>query len=216
MLLVAIVDSEGFLLPRMSSNNDRLTFKVTVANLVLYALVMVVIAAALAWYYSQSSKDLREVINYGSSLFGAMVALLALLYTAQGIRNANDEKKRAAASRFIERWNDPSYGDLKKEWVALNAELDTLNQESRCTLLQSEILKRRTATEVLNFYEEMSVVINTAAVDEAVLKRFFQSILLAYWERYSYWIHETRRDPKWKRAYLEFETVATQWIREAN
>lgn len=85
----------------MSSNNNRLTIKVTIGHLGIYAGVMVVLVVALAWLYSRADRDLREVITYGSSLFGAMVALLALLYTAQGIRNANDEKKRSAAALFI-------------------------------------------------------------------------------------------------------------------
>jgi hypothetical protein len=176
-----------------NANKGRLTIHVTIGYLVIYAVVIASIAAALAYFYARSNDDMRKVITYGSSLFGAMVALLTLIYTSQTIRQANDERKNAAAAKFIERWNTPSLTPIKLQWWTLNHELDQLTPEGRSTMLAADPPKRMTATEVLNFFEEMAVAVNTTSADEELLKRFFRTIVLAHWARYSYWITEHRK-----------------------
>ena len=194
-----------------NGNRGRLTIHVTIGYLVIYALVIASIAAALAYFYARSNDDMRKVITYGSSLFGAMVAMLTLIYTSQTIRQDNDERKNAAAAKFIERWNTPSLTPIKLQWWTLNHELDQLTPEGRSTMLATDLPKRMTATEVLNFFEEMAVAVNTMSADEEFLKRFSRTIVLAYWSRYSYWITEHRKRDGNSRVFVEFQKLAEAW-----
>jgi hypothetical protein len=191
---------------------NTFTIQVTVGYLIVYGLVIALIAGILAFWYSRSNDDMRKVIAYGSSLFGAMVALMTLLYTAQNIRQANDERKRSAAAKFVERWNTPGLTSSKKDWWSLNDELGKLSPEERAKTLEAELSKRMTATEFLNFFEEMAVAINTASADEELLQRFFRTVLLTYWDRYSYWITEHRKTTGKVRVYIEFQQVVERWM----
>lgn len=197
----------------MANSKDRFTIQVTVRHMVLYAIAIAGIAAALAFGFSRADSDVRSVIAYGSSLFGAMVALLTLLYTAQNIKQANDEKRSAAAAKFAERWNSPSYLDLKKQWRNLNEEMKMkkLTPEGRSTCLMNDVDKRMIVVEVLNFFEEMAVAVNTNALDAELLKRFFQTVVLRAWDRYGYWVAQYREGDGGRRIYTDLEELVSTW-----
>lgn len=101
---------------------------------------------------------------------------------------------------------------LKNDWWELNANLDNLpTPQARAQLLRDNLQSRKTAVEVLNFFEEMAVAIHTEAVDQEVLKRFFRSLVRVYWDRYSFWIHSLRKNADSPRAYVELEKMVTKW-----
>ena len=153
----------------------------------LYTSVIALIAIGLAFAYYKASFG-PPVIAYGSSLFGAMIALSGLLYTAQNIRDANEEKRSIAAARFVERWNAPQFFDVKSTWRQLQEEMDQMTPEQRSNALDQNLEKRTTVVEMFNFMEEMAVAINTSWVDEELLRRFFKTIVTRYYDDYEYWI----------------------------
>lgn len=195
----------------MPNQKTEVVFKISIGYLALYFLLIAGIALGLACFYAQADANTRSIIAYGSSLLGAMIALCTLLYTAQNIRRSNEEKLSVAASKFMERWNAPSYFDLKTRWRVLREELEPLSPEQRSIQLSSDSSKRTTAVEILNFLEEMAVAIHTRSVDEELLKRFFRSIVIRHWDIYEYWIRQHRKKPQSERFCIELEKVVDSW-----
>jgi hypothetical protein len=190
-----------------------ITFRISLrfGPLMLYTLVIAAIATALAIWYAKSNVADRQVIAYGSSLFGAMIALSGLLYTAQNLRDANEEKRSIAAARFVERWNAPEFFEVKSKWRKLQEEMETLSPEQRANALDQNLEKRTTVVEMFNFMEEMAVAINTSSVDEELLRRFFKTIVTRYYEDYETWIRHHREHRRAPRFCCELEIVAPKW-----
>lgn len=195
--------------------NDGLSlnFRLRIRYPFLWCAAIVMLVCGLAYLYSRAGADLRQTITYGSSLLGATIAIISLIYTADTLNRSNREKSRAAAARFIERWNDPRYFDLKQKWRSLTEEIEPLTPEQRFHCLDKDISKRTTAVEVFNFLEELSVAINIGSVDEDVVKRFFHTILLRYFTDYRYWIEQHRTSRRAPRFCVELEEVARKWNR---
>jgi Domain of unknown function (DUF4760) len=189
----------------------ELRVKVRIKYIALFILALLAGVACLTYVFSRAGEDLRKTITFGSSLFGAAVGISTLFYTAQNIRRTNDEKQSSAATRFVERWNDPGFFEIKSRWRSLNEELQRLKQDERNVLLSENLVARTTAIEVLNFFEEMSVAINTGSVDQALLQRFFRTMVLGYWEQYRYWIEHWRQMRNAPRFCIEFEQVVRNW-----
>lgn len=194
--------------------SNRITIHFSIGYLAIYVLVVIAIAGILDYAYFRVDTNLRSVIAFGCSLLGAMIAISTLLYTAQNLKASNREKKAVAAAKFIERWNHPSYDSIRKACTELNTELDQLSPEARANVLLQDVTKRRTATELLNFFEEMAVIVNNEALDEDILQRFFRSLVIVYWDRYSYWVAKCRKDKRWPRVFCELEVMATKWKKE--
>jgi hypothetical protein len=96
----------------------EIKIRLKIRFIIVYVLVTVSATVALTYLYSRANADLRQIIGYGSSLFGASVAVCALLYNAENLRISNREKQLSSAAKFIERWNNPSYYVLKEKWRA--------------------------------------------------------------------------------------------------
>ena len=79
----------------------NITVHVKLRYLVLYVIVIVGCVLGLAFWYSRATVEVRQTIAYGSSLLGATIAICTLLYTAQNIRRANEEKKSTASAKFF-------------------------------------------------------------------------------------------------------------------
>jgi hypothetical protein len=165
----------------------------------------------LIWAYSTDNKNDRDIITYGSSLLAGVVGIITLLYTADSIRRSNQEKRAAAASRFLERWNNPAYLGLKSRWRKLNEEIEVLSPEARFNLLNGDTVKRTTAVEVLNFFEEVAGSVNNNSVDEDLLKRFFRTILVRYYRDYEYWIEQHKKVRGAFDFCDELKTLALKW-----
>jgi hypothetical protein len=187
-----------------------ISVKFRVRYLLLYILVLLGIVSALAFFYSRSDESVRETIGYGSSLFGASIAICALLYNAENIRSGNQEKKREAASRLIERWNHPNYVPLRTEarqlMLSTEGKRDELIQQ-----LDSDVKARSLVVEQLNFFEEMAIAAGSGTADEEILNRFFGYLLPRTFFEYKPWIDRHRDIRKAPDYWAELEVIAKKW-----
>ena len=197
----------------MKSGRFTVNIKFSLGYLVLVSLLTVGFVVGLTWLYAKADKDLRDIITYGSTLMGATAGLLLVLYTAENIRNSNRDKASAAASRFVQRWNDPEFFALKKAWRAISDELEGLTPEGRFNCLNDNAEKRVTAVEVFNFFEEMAIAVNMEFADEEIIERFFRDILLKYFDHYQYWIEQHRAARKFPSFCSELAEVVRKWKR---
>jgi hypothetical protein len=109
--------------------------------------------------------------------------IFGVLKAADNIRQSNAEKLTSASLNFVQRWNSPSYWQVKAEWRKLN-EADTLDGQARDALLDKDISKRIVAVEILNFYEEMATGINNGSLDEILLRGYWEPVILKSFARY--------------------------------
>jgi hypothetical protein len=184
--------------------------KFRVRYLLLYVAGLLIVVSALAYFYSKSSDSVRQTISYGSSLFGAAIAICALLYNAENIRIGNQEKKREAASRLIERWNHPSFVPIRTEARQLMLSTEGKRDEL-IEKLDSDVKARSLVVEQLNFFEEMAIAASSGTADEEILNRFFGYVLPRTFFEYKPWIDRHRDIRKAPDYWVELEAVAKKW-----
>ena len=169
---------------------------VFISLVVIAVLLFVVVAIFLVRLYAVSTKEDRDTITFALSLVGAGIAIFGVLKAADNLRQANAEKLTSASLSFVQRWNSPSYWEVKAKWRKLNEELDPLSPQARDKVLDTDVDQRIVAVEILNFYEEMATGINNGSLDGALLRGYWEPVIIKSFDRYEYWIkqHRIRKD----------------------
>lgn len=178
---------------------------------ILWFVVVLLAACALVGLYHYSAAKYRSTIIFGTSVLGGVLTIWGLLQSAENLRRANYERKLEASARYVERWNNPSYLELKTKWRELNSSVENFTPEEIAAMLERDLEKRITVVEILNFFEEMAVAILTEMADEKLLKRTFCIAIRKAYQRYGHWIdvHRTNRNA---RAYWsETQTLYERW-----
>ncbi len=134
-------------------------------------------------------KDFRETIVYGSSLFGGGAAVYALLLNVQA-------RRAGAANRFIERYNEPSFENLRKA-LAEHIRGKDVDEHSRRSLL--------------NFFEELALAVNNREADEQLLRGFFLSISGKCYRSVEAYIKTAREQGSQPTAFCEYESLYKRW-----
>lgn len=189
---------------------------VFISAVILGLLGFTAVGGLLIYRYSISDTRARETITFAVSIIGATVAIYGLLKAADSIRQANAERFATTSIDFVQRWNSPSYFALKTAWRKLNEEVDALNDQGRDKLLANDVEKRSNAVEVLNFFEEMATGINSGALDDSLLRRYFEVVVVRAFLRYEYWIRQHRIRKSATGFFDELEKLAKEWQKPEN
>jgi hypothetical protein len=180
----------------------RVRFTVPPIIVLLGSLALV---AALTLWYLRTNGDGRATLQFAAVLVGAAVAIFTLLQGRQ-------TKRVSAALRFIERWNSPDLVDLRKGLR------DLLRQAEGLPLVEDPgsvraLDRRTTIVWILNFFEEMSIAVQSGEVDETVLRDFFRTAALKTYAALEGWVKEHR--PGHPTAFTEFERLCRKWRESA-
>ena len=86
---------------------------------------------------------------------------------------------------FMERWND----------VEFQKKRDKIDEDAKKLLM--------------NFFEEMSLAIESRNADEEVLRRYFRFVAITAWREKEEWVKEIREKAEF--AFIETETMVERW-----
>jgi hypothetical protein len=139
-------------------------------------------------------KEYRETIQFASGLVGGGAAIYTLLLSVQ-------TRRSSAASRFVERYNDPSFAELRKAVSKASTDPHTLSPQS--------------VRSSLNFFEEMALAVNSKEADDAVARGFFFSIAGKFYRAMEEQIVELRKAANQPTAYVQYEKLYRRWNRSS-
>ena len=182
-----------------------------ISLVVISTVLMIALCWMLIRMYSISNQSDRQTITFGVTLVGAVIAIYGLLRAADNIRQGNAEKFQAATLRLVERWNAPSYVEIRTQWRKLNQELDALSPKERDDVLAATVEKRSVAIEILNFFEEIATGVNNGSLDDQLLKSYFDVMAIMNFERYEYWVRQHRIRRSAPEFYEQIENLVTKW-----
>lgn len=153
--------------------------------------VLILLGVALVATYARI-KDYRETIQFASGLVGGGAAIYALLLSVQ-------TKRSAAAARFIERYNDPSFAELRK---VLSREVYPGPDHAP---------DPQGISGLLNFFEEMALAVNSKEADENIARGFFFSVSGKFYRALESQIIELRKTGNQPTAFVEYERLYRRW-----
>jgi Domain of unknown function (DUF4760) len=153
--------------------------------------VVVLLGIVLIATYARI-KEYRETIQFASGLVGGGAAIYALLLSVQ-------TRRSAAASRFVERYNDPSFAELRK---VLSAEVYPGSDHTP---------DPQGISALLNFFEEMALAVNSKEADEKIARGFFFSVSGKFYRALELKIIELRKTGNQPTAFVEYEKLYRRW-----
>jgi hypothetical protein len=154
-------------------------------------LVLVVLGVVLVVTHARV-KEYRETIQFASGLVGGGAAIYALLLSVQ-------TRRSAAASRFVERYNDPGFAELRK---VLSREVYPGPEHAP---------DPQGISALLNFFEEMSLAVNSKEADEKIARGFFFSVSGKFYRALENQIIELRKTGNQPTAFVEYERLYRRW-----
>lgn len=166
----------------------QISFRLSIPLLVFFVLAWI----AVVLIFCRIGPENREVIKFAAELLGGATAIYALFMNAQSGRNA-------AGRRFIERWTDPNFANLRK------AVSDLLEKS------KPEDTDRQTLIAILNLWEEVAIAVFAHEADERIVKDFFCTMLLRTFGVCRDWINKERVSKQYPTAYIQFEYLYERW-----
>jgi Domain of unknown function (DUF4760) len=133
----------------------------------------------------------KKDVDFGAAILSGAGIVYTVLLTVQS-------KRASSAARFAERWNDRSF----------TAGRAPVGQVIRGEKTLSEINTRDVAI-VLNFFEEMSISIQTGEAQEEMLRKFFRSPVVQSADALGPWIRE--RQKAQPSAFEQYLKLVERW-----
>jgi hypothetical protein len=184
------------------------TLKIQIPLIWIAVVLFGAIELALLYGYHNSDTHWQNTIVFGASIVAGAFALFSYL---KGI----EQKRSAAASRIIERWNNPMmtpYKDVMRSIRSGKVSVEPLKRKSREDPLTPEAAEIRSKMQVLlGFFEELCLAIRLSTADEKKLEQFFAAVVTQSYKKSKNWIQNERDIDDEQGYYIEFEMVAKKW-----
>lgn len=183
------------------------------------AIAAVAVVVLTSWYYVET-KNTEKTLLFAAAMLAAAGAILAAFYAARAIgatsqvasantQNAANElaaRKRQAALRYVERWNEASMFHVRDVVRGLFDGAHDGNE-----FRQLLVDKRTNVINFLNFLEEIAIARESGDVDEKILKDAFRGVVETAWQRLQAWVGEQRRLRNRQRIWCKLEELAQHW-----
>jgi hypothetical protein len=189
--------------------------KLEVSITISILLVIGVVLLTLGFYFEPTW---RPTIEFFGAAIGVAAGILSAYYIGGGLRitieqrdSALSDERISRAFAFAERWNAPTFAQLREDWRKLLNELDGKQNHEACKVLLDDPHKQTVAADVLNFFEEIAYAVKSGVADGETLKKVHRSIVVRYYSTISPWIESVRRDQNQPSAYEHLEWLKNQW-----
>lgn len=178
--------------------------------------ILVLLSGIIFWCYPK----FRDELTFFGIAFGMAGGVIAAYYIGQTLKitvQQRDEQLDAdrinTAFSYIHRWNAAPFDDRHK-FRALMYEVKSMPPKEVTAHVEGDHEAKSVVTDVMNFFEEMSLAINEGLADDETARKFFNNMLEYYYQRFADWIHMLRTDgggsPR-PSVYIQLENVIGRW-----
>lgn len=179
---------------------------VTVSLLLASAAILVYV------FLGDRYENLRKYLEFSTAALATAAGATGAAYVGQELSHNTKASKIDRTLSYINRWNNPSFN--KQKIIKLMRQVKKTPQEKLDNFVQeqleNDILKSELVT-ILNFFEEMSMVINQNLVEESILKDFFRGIINDYFSIFEAWILNRSNGNGNSNKYKELKALRSKW-----
>lgn len=177
-----------------------------------WLLLIVILAAALIVGFAVLGDRWRPLLVFAASVIAGASALLTAA-NALDARLAQLQQDRArVAVEFICRWNDPTFFYAKRSGRETLAKLRTLKTpEEKLAYVEEDPTRLANLLDMLNFFECLSIAVQTGVAEEDTARRFFRSISVEYWHAVEDFVRKRRAERQNTRLSQEMEWLFNRW-----
>ncbi len=142
----------------------------------------------------------RDILKFAAGVIAAAGAVTSAFYIGQNLRQATASEKMSRTITYTARWNDPQFFYAKKDFRGIMEDLlqrkEQDPQKDRLVLINELISeepdREQNLISVLNFLEELAILINRDVVDEEILDEFYHTVVVKCYSNLEPWIRELR------------------------
>ena len=171
----------------------RFTVAVSVGGIAL----VVAIILSLLFYFIPAQRDLLKFV---AALAAAVAAVTSTFYIGQNLKSAVASEKIDRTISYIRRWNEPSFYETRMKFREIMEELIQASEQphgrDRLALINDVIENggnsKYDVISVLNFWEEMAIMVNRGIIDEEILKEAYKTLIIKSYSNLEPWIRELR------------------------
>jgi hypothetical protein len=179
-----------------------LRVKIPLKLFILAPFLVLEMALLVAYHYFA---DGRPTIVFAATVAGAAFGLNSYL-TAIGDRRAT------VSSRFMERWNDPSFTEVRATVRKLLRDEVSLSEIMQNGKLSPEAARLRDCVIAeCNFFEEMAITVLDRRADEDALFRFFRKTVVFTYHKLKDWIEHERKLWAVDEFFENFGQLTSRW-----
>jgi hypothetical protein len=171
------------------------------------ALALLVLAVTAAHVYLPTY---RESIVFFSLAVTAAGTIGGTFYLGASLRMAAVQQRQAASFSVMARWNSP---ELFHSRAVCYKILEAFRLHGANGVSQ-ELSEEKTALNVrhvLNFFEEMAIVVKAQHVDEDLLGDAFAGLVIRAYNALSAWIANHRNETGRPKIWAEFQWLFQRW-----
>ena len=183
----------------------------------IYAAFFLIVLYVLVPQWHDPLVYIAAVLGGVGVLISALNEIQARAEDIEQIKIQNANLRTQMAFDTIRQWNDPQWSAIKsncKKLMRAFAEANNVKEAVAAGEQESKDGKGpplHDLTNILNFFEAVSVQVQLEKIDEEVLVRFFRSIFLGYWQLSKPWIDYRRAERNNSRLYSEIEKLHERW-----
>lgn len=195
--------------PSLGATNVSVTIRVQ------WLLLLLLLPVAMIVAYPLVSPASQQALVFAAGIVGGTAALIAAA-SAIEIRSARLQQSQVAeALAFIKLWLDPQFFHAKTNGREILKEIKAQhgNVPKQKELLDANPQKYSNLTDILNFFEALSVAIQVEAADNDTARRFFRSLLMEYWHVMREFIEARRADRQNDRLLRELQWLFSDWTK---
>lgn len=199
----------------MSLGKKKFTFEYSVNWLWLIPLIGVVLIVA----FIVVPASVKPALIFGTAVAAGVAALLTAVNNVDARVSAAESKqieskhlRVCAALAFCEKWNSPDFFATKQNGREVIKKFrSTPRVEDHLGFLESDAARFGSLTDILNFFEAMSIARKQGVICDETARYFFRSILIEYWHSAEHVIKKRRAERSNARLYREFEELYNAW-----
>ncbi len=189
----------------------RFTITITVGA-IAFSLAALFIALSLCF------PNEKEFLRLVAGAVAAAAAVTSAFYIGQNLRQGTVSEKLNRTILYTSHWNDPNFFHARKSYREIMAQmLQKMEQEPKGDrlklineLIDEEPDREQNLTNVLNFFEEMALLINKGVIDEGVIEEIYHTVIVRCYSQLEPWIRELR-SKRGERVYGDLKKLYERW-----
>ncbi len=156
----------------------------------------------------------KELATFIAIAVGAAAAIVSAFYIAQSVYANVDSEQMTRTMSLTSEWNTTSFFDSKKAVIGLIKPIADKPREERLRIIQERIkdddMLELNITNVLNYLEDLAVLVDKGFVNEGVIRELYQTNVLRYYDVFEPWIADLR-NRRGSRLYIGLESLCRKW-----
>lgn len=186
--------------------------------------VLAVLFLALLIFTNYLSDQANPAYYESAKIFFAGLVIIGLIYAVINYefslnKNESDLKIKKSLASFdtINNWHkEPMVSHISeikkfeksKNYNLINGDIDEfmafMHDDKNAPLLNSLV-------SILNYFETIVSGMNEGILDEQYIRRYYESIMLDYYQQYSTFITKKRSNERNQKIWIEFTRLAQEW-----